>query len=199
MLTGATVAWNLAEGAVAVSAGMLSSSVALIGFGVDSFIETASAAVVCWRLVLELRGQAPERVAQVERATARIAGALLLALAAYLTVDAARRLLGFGAEAEKSGVGLALTAVSLLLMPWLGKAKLRVSRALGSAALRADAQETLFCAWLSLTTLAGLALNALFGWAWADPLAALVLVPFVAREGLEGWRGGCCACGHDDG
>ena len=114
---------------------------------------------------------------------------VLPVLAGYIVIDAGRRLLGFGAEAQKSWVGIALTAVSLIVMPLLGWAKLRTAAGLRSRALRADAYETIACAWLSLTTLAGLALNALFGWWWADPLAALILVPLIVREGLEGLRG----------
>jgi cation diffusion facilitator family transporter len=184
----ATLAWNVVEGVVAVAAGTLSSSVALIGFGIDSFVETASAAVVGWRLRAELRGRSPEGAQEIERKTSRIAGALLILLAVYLVIDAGRRIAGFGAEAEKSIVGIALTAVSLVVMPFLGWAKLRTARALGSGALRADAFETITCAWLSLTTLVGLLLNAVFGWWWADPLAALLLVPLIVREGLEAWR-----------
>ncbi len=185
----ATVVWNVVEGVVAVSAGALSGSVALVGFGVDSFIETSSGAVVVWRFARELRGMPPAGVEHVERRASRLAGTLLLALAAYLVVDGGRRLLGFGGRAEETLVGIVLTAVSLAVMPLLGWAKLRTARALDSRALRADAWETITCAWLSLTTLAGLLLNALFGWDWADPLAALVLVPLIAREGVEACRG----------
>jgi divalent metal cation (Fe/Co/Zn/Cd) transporter len=190
----ATLVWNVVEGVVAVAAGALSSSVALIGFGIDSFVETASAGVVGWRLRAELRGRSHEAAQQLERKTSRIAGALLILLAVYLVIDAGRRIAGFGGEAEESVVGIALTAVSLVVMPFLGWSKLRTARALGSGALRADAFETITCAWLSLTTLAGLLLNAVFGWWWADPLAALVLVPLIVREGLEGWRGEGCQC-----
>ncbi|MBI1735952.1 MAG: cation transporter [Candidatus Rokubacteria bacterium] len=155
-------------------------------------METASGAVVGWRLRAELTGHRDdERIEQLEHRAGRIAGALLLALAAYIIVDAGRRLVGFGAEAEPSVVGIVLTAVSLVVMPFLGWAKLRTARALGSGSLRADAYETIACAWLSLATLAGLALNLVFGWWWADSLAALAIVPLVVREGLEGWRGGC--------
>ena len=192
LLEVATLAWNVVEGVVALVAGTLSGSVALIGFGIDSFVETASAAVVGWRLRDELRGRSAAEAERIERAASRIAGSLLLVLAAYLVVDAGRRLLGFGREAEESLLGIVLTAVSLVVMPVLGWAKLRTARGLKSGALRADAYETITCAWLSLTTLAGLALNALFGWWWADPAAALCLVPLIVREGLEGLRGGCC-------
>jgi divalent metal cation (Fe/Co/Zn/Cd) transporter len=194
-LAWATVGWNAIEGLVAVSAGALASSVALIGFGVDSFVETASGAVVGWRLRAELTGRADhERAEVLERRAGRIAGALLLALAAYIIIDAGRRLLGYGAEAQESVVGIVLTAISLVVMPLLGWAKLRTAGALGSGALRADAYETITCSWLSLTTLVGLILNAAFGWWWADPLAALAIVPLAVREGLEGWRGAC----HDE-
>lgn len=189
LLEVATVVWNVLEGMIAVAAGTLASSVALISFGVDSFIETTSGAVVGWRLRDELRGRSPERAEAIERRAARVAGGLLLALAAYIVVDAGRRLLGFGAEARESILGLVLTTISAVAMPFLGWAKLRTARALRSAALRADAYETIFCTWLSVTTLAGLALNAALGWWWADPLAALVLVPLIVREGLEGWQG----------
>lgn len=186
----ASVGWNIVEGVIAVAAGVPASSVALIGFGIDSFVETASAAVVGWRLWAELAGDPDdERVERLERDAGRSAGALLLGLAVYIVIDAGRRLLGFGAEARESVVGIVLTAVSSVVMPLLGGAKLRTARALRSGAMRADAYETMACSWLSLTTLAGLGLNAAFGWWWADPLAALAIVPLVVREGLEGWRG----------
>jgi len=192
-LEAATVGWNVIEGLVAVTAGALASSVALIGFGVDSFVETASGAVVGWRLRAELVGQLDEaRAEALERRAGRVAGLLLLGLAAYLVVDAGRRLLGFGLEARESLLGVGLTAISLIVMPLLGRAKLRTADALGSRALRADAYETLTCSWLSLTTLAGLLLNAAFGRWWADPLAALAIVPLAVREGREGWRGTHC-------
>jgi len=186
----ATVGWNIAEGVIAVAAGIAAGSVALVGFGLDSFVETASAVVVGWRLRDELHGAAPVRAGEIERRAARIGGALLLALSVYIALDSLRRLLGFAARAEESGVGIAVTALSLVVMPLLGRIKLRTAAALGSRALRTDAFETIACAWLSLTTLMGLALNARFGWWWADPLAGLALVPLIAREGIEGW------CGH---
>ena len=186
----ATVGWNVVEGVIAVSAGIFASSIALIGFGIDSFVETASGAVVGWRLWAEATGRADEERAEaLERRTGRIAGALLFGLAAYIIVDASRRLIGYGGEAQESRLGIVLTAISLVVMPLLGRAKLRTAVALKSGALRADAYETLTCAWLSLTTLAGLVLNAALGWWWADPLAALAIVPLAVREGIEGWRG----------
>ena len=181
----ATVSYNALEGLVAIVAGVAAGSVALTGFGVDSVIEVASGVVLWWRLRDEL-GSAPAGPI-VEARAARAAGALLLALAAYLVVESGRRLI-VRDRPEPSAVGMALTALSLLVMPLLARAKLRTARALESAALRADAHETIVCAWLSLTTLVGLGLNALLGWWWADPLAALAMLPLIVREGLEAWQ-----------
>ncbi len=194
LLCVATVAWNIVEGVIAVAAGVAADSIALFGFGIDSFIETASAAVVGWRLSSELKGAPPAAAEKAEDRAARIAGALLLLLAAYILFDAARLLLGYGAEPAASLVGIVLTSVSLALMPLLGRAKLKLARELASGALRADGYESISCAWLSLAVLLGLALNAAAGWWWADPLAALALVPLIVREGLEGLRGGCSDC-----
>jgi divalent metal cation (Fe/Co/Zn/Cd) transporter len=194
LLAGASIAWMLVEGGVAVGAGLAAGSVALLGFGIDSFIELASAVMVGWRLLEERRGASAERVERVERVTSRAAGALLLALAACILVEAGRRLLGYGSRAEGSVVGIAITILALIVMPVLGRMKLRTAAALGSGALRADSYETVACAWLALATVLGLALNAAFGWWWADPVAALVLAPLVVREGLEAWRGECCGC-----
>ena len=151
----------------------------------DSVIEVTSGVLLWWRLRAEL-GSAPLGPA-VEARAARWAGILLLGLAVYLVVEAARRLLSQD-RPEESVVGIGLMAASLVVMPLLARAKLRTARALDSRALRADAHETIVCAWLSLTTLCGLALNAAFGWWWADPLAALAMVPLVVREGLEAVR-----------
>ena len=188
------IAWNLIEGVVAITFGLLASSVALISFGIDSGIEIVSAAVLIWRLWLEFRGATNDRVEQVERRAARIAGSILLLLAVYIVVEAGRRLLGDGPEAETSLIGIVLTAASILVMPLLGWFKFRIARQLDSPALRADSIQTLACVWLSVATLAGLALNAAFGWSWADPLAALFVLPIVVREGIEGLRGKhhCC-------
>jgi len=152
------------------------------------FVETASGMLVGWRLWGEMRRRSLDRVEEVERWSSRIAGALLLLLALYIVVDAGRRLLGFGREAEESLIGIVLTGISLVVMPFLGWAKLRTAQALASRSLRVDAFQTIACAWLSLTTLVGLVLNAWLGWQWADPAAALLLVPLIAREGLEGLR-----------
>lgn len=189
MLEATVVVWNTVEGVVAIAAGLAAASVALLGFGIDSTIEITSAAVVWWRLRHELRGEGRADAERIERTTGRIAGSLLLLLAVYIVVDAGRRIFGYGQAAEPSLIGIALTALSLVAMPVFGWLKLKTARQLGSRALRADAFETIACAWLSLTTLAGLSLNAAVGWSWADPLAALLIVPLVVREGLEGLRG----------
>jgi cation diffusion facilitator family transporter len=183
-----TVAWNVIEGLVAIGSGLLSGSVALVGFGIDSFIESASGLIVGWRLSYEMKGRSQEQTEKVETLAARLTGSLLLLLAIYLLIDSSRRLLGYGREPEPSLPGIVLTVISLIIMPILARAKLRVADRIDSKALRADSYETIACAWLSVTTLAGLILNAMLGWWWADPLAALVLIPFIVREGLEGIR-----------
>ena len=166
-------------------AGLAVGSVALTGFGIDSVIEVASGVVLWWRLRAEL-GAARVGPA-VEARAARWAGVLLLALAVYIVAESGRRLLT-GDRPGGSVVGIVLTALSLIVMPLLARAKLRVAASLGSRALRADAHETIVCAWLSATTLLGLGLNAVLGWWWADPVAALAMVPLITREGLEAWR-----------
>ncbi|MEW4530715.1 cation transporter [Maioricimonas sp. JC845] len=188
-LNGILIVWNIAEGIIGVIAGLLAGSVALLGFSIDSGIEVLSAVIVWWRLRAELHGTTDDGAAELEERAERIAGGLLLLLAAYLVIDAGRRLLGAGPEAGESPVGIALTAVSLVVMPVLGWMKLRTSQELGSGALRADAFETITCAWLSLTTLIGLSLNATLGWSGADPVAALIIVPLIVREGLEAFGG----------
>lgn len=193
-----TIVWNVIEGIIAIAAGTLANSVALISFGIDSFIETTSAVVLHWRLSAELDEKNPEANEQIERKAGKIAGALLLCLAAYIVIDASRRLLGFGAHAEESGIGLILTAISVIVMPLVAWQKLKAAKTLNSKALRADAYETITCTWLSITTFCGLALNAWLNWWWADPIAALLVVPLVVKEGLEGWRDeDCHDCAED--
>ncbi len=189
-----TVIWNIIEGVIAVAAGISAESIALLGFGIDSFIETASAAVVGWRFSREVRGQPREATERAERRASRIAGSLLLLLALYIVADALRLLLGYGDEPEPSLLGIILTAISLAIMPLLGRAKLKTAQEAGSRALRADGYESISCAWLSLAVLTGLILNATLGWWWADPLAALALVPLILREGVEALRGDQCGC-----
>jgi len=185
-LEGVTVGYNALEGVIAIVAGLAAGSVALTGFGIDSVIEVTSGVVLWWRLRAEL-GAARVGPA-VEARAARWAGVLLLALAVYIVVESGRRLLT-GDRPGESVVGIVLTALSLIVMPLLARAKLRVAASLGSRALRADAHETIVCAWLSATTLLGLGLNALLGWWWADPVAALAMLPLIVREGVEAWRG----------
>jgi cation diffusion facilitator family transporter len=184
-----SVIWNIAEGMIAVVAGTLAGSVALLAFGIDSFVETASGAIVGWRLLDEISKRSEDRAEQIEKLTSRIAGILLLTLAVYIGVESSIRLLGRSAKPSESPIGIAVTAVSLVVMPVLGRAKLRCASAIGSPALRADAYETIACAWLSATALIGLGANALFDWWWADPLAALALIPLIVREGWEGLSG----------
>jgi divalent metal cation (Fe/Co/Zn/Cd) transporter len=181
-----TIGYNAVEGLIAIVAGLAAGSVALTGFGIDSVIEVSSGALLLWRLRAELGS--PPLGPLVETRARKVAGALLLVLALYLVAESGRRLVT-RTRPEESLVGIGLTALSLVVMPLLARAKLGTARALGSGALRADAHETIVCAWLSLTTLSGLALNAAFGWWWADPAAALVMLPLVVREGLEAWRG----------
>ena len=166
--------------------GLAAGSVALTGFGIDSVIEVTSGVVLWWRLRAEL-GAARVGPA-VEAWAARWAGILLLALAVYIMAESGRRLLT-GDRPRESVVGIVLMVLSLIVMPLLARAKLRLAVSLGSRALRADAHETIVCAWLSATTLVGLALNAVLGWWWADPVSALGMVPLITREGLEALRG----------
>ena len=185
-LEGVTVGYNALEGLVAIAAGITAGSVALTGFGIDSVIEVTSGALLWWRLRAEL-GLAPLGPT-VERRAARGAGFLLLALGVYIVTDSVRVLVT-GSRPESSLIGIVLTAISLIVMPLLARGKLRVAASLGSRALRADAHETIVCAWLSATTLLGLGLNAVLGWWWADPVAALAMLPLIVREGLEALRG----------
>ena len=185
-LEGVTVGYNALEGIVAIVAGIAAGSVALTGFGVDSVIEVTSGVLLWWRLRAEL-GVARVGPAAEARAS-RWAGVLLLALAVYIAAEAGRRLLT-GDRPGESVVGIGLMVVSLIVMPLLARAKLGVAARLGSRALRADAHETIVCAWLSATTLLGLGLNAGLGWWWADPVSALAMLPLIVREGIEAWRG----------
>jgi len=184
-----TVGWNLVEGIIAVAAALASGSVALLGFGIDSFVESISGGVLVWRLRAEHSGgRDAEAIERIERRAERLVGFSFLMLAAYVTVDASVTLLG-GDRPEGSVVGIVLTALSLLVMLWLAGAKRQAGRQLGSRALIADAAQTQACWYLSVTTLAGLGLNAVLGWWWADPVAAYAIAYFLVREGLEAWRG----------
>jgi divalent metal cation (Fe/Co/Zn/Cd) transporter len=180
----ATAGYNLAEGIVAVAAGTAASSTALIGFGLDSFVEVSSALVVIW----QFRSRLPETR---ERLALRLIGVSFFALAGWVSFEAVRSLVGQG-EADPSPVGLGLAASSLVVMPLLVWAKRRTGRRLGSATVVADSMQTLLCTYLSAILLAGLLLNATLGWSWADPLAALVIAAFAVREGVQAWRGEAC-------
>lgn len=177
-----TIGWNAVEGVVAITAAWFASSQALVGFGLDSAVESISASVLLWRLGAERRN--PQRVEQVERVATRLIGASFLLLAAFVGFEAIRSL-AFREEPEASPVGIALTIVSLVVMPLLARRKLRVAVALGSRAAAADSAQTWACAWLSAVVLTGLVLNASFGWWWADPVAALGVVVLLVREGRE--------------
>ncbi|MFD1930915.1 MULTISPECIES: cation transporter [Nonomuraea] len=186
LLVAATITYNVIEAAVAITAGTIASSAALIGFGLDSIVEVASAAAVAW----QFSSADHERR---ERAALRVIALSFFALAAYVTVDAARALFGVG-QAEHSTPGLILAALSLVIMPFLSAAQRRAGRELGSASAVADSKQTLLCTYLSAVLLAGLALNSVFGWSWADPIAALVIAAVAVKEGREAWRGdACCA------
>lgn len=187
-LVAGTLAYNLVELAVALWAGIRAGSVALIGFGLDSGIEASAAILLLWRLAVEARGADEERVEDVERRVRRFVGLTFVALAIYVTVQSAWTLRSGGGPQE-SIVGIALAAVSLVVMPTISIAKLKAARALRSASLRAEAMETLACSYLSFTLLLGLAANMAAGWWWADPAAALLMVPWLLKEGVEGIRG----------
>lgn len=185
-LAGLTIAWNVIEAVVAVSAGIAAGSLALVAFGFDSVVEVLSAFVVVWQFRSELRGGYDH---ERERRALRLIAITFFVLATYVVVEAARDLLFVDDEAGESIVGIVLAALSLAVMPALAWAKRRTAIALGSPTLRADAQETFLCAWLSAALLAGLALNAAFGWWWADPVAAIAIAGLAVNEGIEAWRG----------
>lgn len=184
LLVAATITYNVVEAVVAISAGHVASSTALIGFGLDSVIEVASAAAVAW----QFSGSDPEKR---ERAALRVIALSFFALAAYVTVESVRSLLGAD-EPEHSTVGIVLAALSLVIMPLLSAAQRRAGRELGSASAVADSKQTLLCTYLSGVLLVGLLLNGLVGWSWADPIAALVIAAVAVREGREAWKGRHC-------
>ncbi|NVI86220.1 cation transporter [Actinomadura sp. BRA 177] len=189
LLVAATITYNLIEAVVAVTAGTLASSGALVAFGLDSVIEVASAAAIAW----QFSARTPERIEQREKRALRIIAVSFYALAAYVTADSVRALIG-GGEAAHSTPGLVLAALSLAVMPFLSAAQRRTGRELGSASAVADSKQTLLCTYLSGVLLAGLAVNSLFGWSWADPIAALIIAAVALKEGREAWRGdACCA------
>jgi len=187
-----TVGWNVVEGVIGVSAALAAGSVALLGFGIDSFVESASGGVLVWRLKAERTAMAPAEIERLDHRARRLVGVSLYILSAYVAIDAALALWR-RERPSASPVGIGLTVVSLFAMIWLARAKRRAAAGLGSQALKADAFQTTACWWLSLITLAGIGLNAALGWWWADPVAALGMTPLLVREGLEAWRGeDCC-------
>jgi divalent metal cation (Fe/Co/Zn/Cd) transporter len=185
LLVAATITYNVIEAGVAITAGTVASSAALIGFGLDSIVEVASATAVAWQF------SAADHERR-EKTALRVIAISFFALAAYVTYDAVRALLGVGGEAGHSTPGLILAALSLLVMPFLSAAQRRAGRELGSASAVADSKQTLLCTYLSAVLLVGLALNSLFGWSWADPIAALVIAAVAVKEGREAWRGDTC-------
>jgi divalent metal cation (Fe/Co/Zn/Cd) transporter len=180
-----TIGWNMLEGIIAVSAGLVAGSVALVGFGLDSFIESLSGGALLWRLCSDENAERREQIAL------KLVGGSFLVLAAYVAFDAAKSLI-LSEPPESSYAGIALSALSLLVMPMLARAKRRVAASINSRAMLADSRQTDICAYLSAILLGGLILNALFGWWWADPVAALVMAPIIAKEGIEALRGETC-------
>src|SRR5699024_9936890 len=185
LVVAATISYNVIEAIIAISAGTVAGSAALIGFGLDSTVEVLSAAAVAWQFA----SRDPE---SRERLTLRVIAVSFFALAAYVTVDAVRAL-ATGAAADHSTVGITLAAVSLVVMPGLSWFERRTGRELCSASVVADSKQTLVCAYLSGVLLVGLALNSALGWWWADPLAAMAIAAFAVREGWEAWHGDACA------
>jgi divalent metal cation (Fe/Co/Zn/Cd) transporter len=183
-----TVVWNTFEGLVAVLAGIVAGSISLVGFGIDSFIEVTSGSVLLWRMSVD---SDVHRRETNEKLALRIVGTCFLLLAAYISYDSISDLWSKRAP-EHSVAGIILACVSLVVMPVLSRAKRKVGRALDSAAMHADAKQTEFCTYLSAILLGGLLLNAYFGLWWADPLAALIMVPIIAKEGIDGVRGRRC-------
>lgn len=183
-----TIVWNSIEGLLAVAMGVMARSISLVGFGIDSFIEVTSGSVLFWRM--SVNADVPSRDRNENRAL-RAVGLCFLLLAGYIAYESGLDLLSRRAP-EHSVPGIILACVSLVVMPLLSHAKRSVGRALNSAAMHADARQTEFCTYLSAILLAGLLLNALFGFWWADPVAALTMVPIIAKEGIEGLRGKIC-------
>lgn len=186
-----TLAYNVAEGGISVIAGLIAGSVSLVGFGLDSAIEVGSGAALLWRLRHDAD---PERRERVEALSLRIVGWCFLALATYVTYEAVESLARRDAP-DRSMIGIVIAALSVVIMPVLARAKRDVARTLGSGAMRADSRQTDFCAYLSAILLGGLLLNATLGWWWADPVAALVMAPIIAKEGWDSVRGKAC-CDH---
>jgi divalent metal cation (Fe/Co/Zn/Cd) transporter len=191
LLNYATIGYNTVEAVVSLIAGLLAGSVALLGFGIDSVIEVTASGVAQWRLRSD---RDPVRRQRVERTSLRLIGACFLGLAAYVTVDAGKSL-WLQERPSRTIVGVVILALSVLVMPLLARAKREVADQMQSGALRAEARQTSLCAYLSIIALSGVALNAAFGWWWADPVAALAMVPIIVIEGIAGVWGkadDCC-------
>jgi divalent metal cation (Fe/Co/Zn/Cd) transporter len=188
-----TIAYNVLEGLISIGAGIIAGSISLVGFGLDSLIEVTSGAALLWRLHHD---SDQLRRAQIEKAALRIVGGCFVALAGYILYESGVSLIGREMP-ERSIAGIAIAACSLVVMPLLARAKRRVASGLGSGAMRADSRQTDFCTYLSAILLGGLLLHALFGWWWADPLAGLVMVPIIGKEGAAALRGEACCdtCG----
>ena len=182
-----TLGWNALEAVIAVGAGIVAGSTALLGFGLDSVIESLSGAVLLWRLWDEKKGEERERQAL------KLAGVSFLVLAVYVAYEATETLL-MQEPPDASYVGIGLAVASVIVMPLLARAKRKVAARLGSRALHADSRQTDICSYLSAILLLGLAANALFGWWWADPAAGLLMVPIIGKEGVEALRGETCTC-----
>lgn len=180
-----TLGWNLLEALVSIVAGVIAASIALVGFGIDSLIESVSGAVLLWRLQ---RGEIGEKR---ERLALRLVGISLFLLALYILVDAVKSLI-WREEPEGSTVGIVIAILSLIVMPLLARAKRQIGQRIKSRALVADSAQTQICAYLSAILLVGLLLNSLFGWWWSDPVAALLMLPIIVHEGLEALRGETC-------
>jgi divalent metal cation (Fe/Co/Zn/Cd) transporter len=187
-----TIAYNTLEAAVALVSGFFAGSIALVGFGLDSLIEVTSGGALLWRLRADQHDSKREHA---EASALRIVGFCFLALALYVAYDAARSLV-LEEQPGASIPGIILTATSLIVMPWLARAKRRVAGHIESASLVADAKQTEFCAYLSAIVLGGLILNALFGWWWADPIAGLIMAPVIFKEGVDALRGKACCGGQ---
>jgi divalent metal cation (Fe/Co/Zn/Cd) transporter len=196
-----TIVWMVIEASVAISVGFATRSVSLQGFGIDSIVELIAGGILLWRLLVEQRGGSVERIEQAERRASWVTALSLFALALYIVGDSALTFLT-GTRPESSWWGVSLAVAAAIIMPLLWQGKLRIAQRIGSAALKADAACSVTCAYMALTLLAGLLLNRLFGWWWADPLAALGLVYFLVQEGREALHeaqtGETCSCGDED-
>jgi divalent metal cation (Fe/Co/Zn/Cd) transporter len=190
-LVAMTMAYNALEAVIALWSGIAADSIALVGFGLDSIIELMAAGVLLWRLGIEAAGADPCVIEASERRVLRFVGGTFIALALYVTGESAWTL-WFQEAPGESLLGIALATASLIIMPLVALGKLRAAREIGSAALRAEAKETIACSYLSFTLLLGLGANAYFGWWWADPIAAILMVPWLVKEGIEGLRGETC-------